>query len=143
AQNSFIPAAVFALVIFTAPRPEPWPGLCNEADGNEFDRVHDRNRVRSPTVREGNYRDWPFLTVGLLTLYIPIVSNLQPPLHFIIDILQRSHLETMCDAILFCEAARVEQSLRCLLRIAQSQTKIDARLRCRFDLRENMVAIEW
>src|SRR5687767_6764918 len=31
--------------------------------------------VRSPTVREGNIRNWPSLTVGLLTLHLPQISS--------------------------------------------------------------------
>src|SRR5438105_3836301 len=76
------------------------------------------------------------------SLFVAIVSDLQPLFHFVIDILQGSYFEPMCDSILFSEAARVDQSLRRLLCIAQRQTKIDARLRRRFDLRENMVAIQ-
>src|SRR5438874_11777624 len=76
------------------------------------------------------------------SLFVAIVSDLQPLSHFVIDILQGSYFEPMCDSVLFGEAARVDQSLRHLLCIAQRQTKIDARLRRRFDLRENMVAIQ-
>jgi hypothetical protein len=41
-------------------------------------------------------------------LFVPIVGDLQPTLHFIIDILQQSDFEPMCDAIFLGEPAGVD-----------------------------------
>src|SRR6185369_6697608 len=75
-------------------------------------------------------------------LLISVVRDFQPTLHFVIDILQSSYFETMCDAIFFCEATGVDQTLRRLLRVAQSQTKVDSRPGRRLDLSEHVIAIE-
>src|SRR3989442_11385922 len=75
-------------------------------------------------------------------LSVPVVSDFQPVLYFIINVFQRSYLEAMRDAIFLFKAAGVDESLRRFLRVAQGEAKIDARLGRRFDLREDMVAIE-
>ena len=76
------------------------------------------------------------------SLCISLVRNFQPSLHFIVNICQRSYLETMRDPISLLQAAGVDKSPRCLPGIAQRETKIDARLRSRLDLREDVIAIQ-
>src|SRR5947209_15823928 len=77
-----------------------------------------------------------------LILSIPIVRDFQPTLHFIIDIFQRSDLKPMRDAILLGKPAGVDEPLGCFLCVAQRQTEVDSRLGRRFDLREDVVALE-
>src|SRR6266446_195536 len=90
----------------------------------------------------------PPVTIAVLflrfisNLSVPVVSDFQPALYFIIDILQRGNLEAMRDAIFLGKAAGIDEPLRCFLYIAQGETKIDARLSRWFNLPKDVIAIE-
>ncbi len=70
-----------------------------------------------------------------------LVRDLQPLLHFRIDVPDVPDLDPMCDAVLLGEAARVDEPLG-RFRVGERESQIDSGPRRGHDLREDMLAVE-
>ena len=83
----------------------------------------------------------PLQLCFIADLGVTVICHFQPVFHFIVDVLGGLEGNAMCDAVLFCEAASVNQpAFR--FHISQRETDVDTLVRGGFDLREDVIAIK-